>query len=153
MRARMLRPRAGVIRRQPGGYLAGGLCSAAGVIVIGGGCGAGFFAFGFAAGSSPEAAAADAASLAPSLAPSLGAALDFGLVAGASPEDTAAVEDASSFSAVDLRFGFAAGVLDVVADAPSLSLGAAGLITAVFLFSGLESPDACAGAGGGLVPV
>ena len=145
----MLRPRADVSRQQPGGYLAGGLCSPAGVIVIGGGFGAGFFAFGFAAGSSPEAAAADAASF----APSLGAALDFGLVAGASPEDTAAVEDAPSFSAVDLRFGFAAGALDVVDDAPSLSLGAAGLITAVFFLSGLDSPDACDGAGGGLVPV
>ena len=137
----MLRRRGDGIRLQPGGYLAGGLCSAAGVIVIGGGCGAGFFAFGFAAGSSPAAAAADA-----------GAALDFGLVAGASPEDTAAVEDAPSFSAVDLRFGFAAGALDVVADAPSLSCAAV-LITAVLFFSGFESPDACAGAGGGLVPV
>src|SRR5262249_61032784 len=141
----MLRLRADVSRRQPGGYLAGGLCSTAGVvIVIGGGFAAGFFAFGFAAGSSPESAAAAA-----SLAPSLGAALDFGLVAGASPEDTAAVEDAPSFSAVDLRFGFAAGALDVVADAASLSLGAAGLITAVFFFSGFDSPHACGGAGGG----
>src|SRR5689334_24053516 len=145
MRARMLRPRADVIRWQPRGYFAGGLCSAAGVIVIGGG--AGFLAFGFAAGSSWEAAAADAASF----APCLGAAFDFGLVAGASPEDTAAVEDAPSFPAVDFRFGFAAGVLDVVADAPSLSLGAAGLITACLLFSGFDSPAACAGAGGGLV--
>ena len=137
--------------RQPGGYLVGELCSTAGVIVIGGGFGAGFFGFGFAAGSSPpEAAAADAASLAPSL---LGAAFDFGFVAGASPEDTAAVEDAPSFSAADLRFDFVAGALDVVDDAPSLSLGAACLITAVFFFSGLDSPDACDGAGGGLVPV
>jgi hypothetical protein len=120
-------------------------------MVIGGGFGAGFFGFGLAAGSSPEAAAADAAA---SLAPSLGAAAfdDFGFVAGASPEDTAAVEDAPSFSAVDLRFGFVAGALDVVADAPSLSLGAT-LITAVFFFSDLDSPDACDGAGGGFVPV
>src|SRR5262249_51786682 len=112
----------------------------------------GFFGFSFAPGSSPpEAAAADTASLASSLG---AAAFDFGfIIAGASPEDTAAVEDAPSFSAVDLRFAFVAGALDVVADAPSLSLGAAGLITAVFPFSGFESPDPRAGAGGGLVPV
>src|SRR5262249_59662978 len=99
----------------------------------------GFFGFSFAPGSSPpEAAAADTASLASSLG---AAAFDFGfIIAGASPEDTAAVEDAPSFSAVDLRFAFVAGALDVVADATSLSLGAAGLITAVFLFSRLESP-------------
>ena len=87
------------------------------------------------------------------MALSLGAAFDFGFIAGASSEDTAAVEDAPSFSAVDLRFAFVAGGLDAAAAAPSLSLGAAGLITAVYFFSGLDSPDACDGAGGGLVPV
>src|SRR4029453_3694933 len=84
------------------------LWSIAGVIAMGGGFGSGFLAFGFTAGPSP-AAAADTLSWAASLG---AATLGFGFAAVVSPEET--VEDAPSFSGVDLRFGFTAraGVAD-----------------------------------------
>src|SRR5262245_32000175 len=144
-----------------GGHFTCELWSAAGVTTIGGGVGAGFLGFGFGAVASSEAAAAaDAPSLAASLR-----ALGFGLGAAVSPDDAAAVDAPSlpaslapsltpSLAAVAF-FGFGAareaGVL--VVDASSLSLAAAGLITAVFFFSGFDSVDACDPGAGGLVPV
>src|SRR6516165_3057865 len=121
---------------------------------IGGGVGAGFLGFGFGALASSEEAAVAAA---PSLAASL-RTLGFGLGAATSPDDAAAVDAPSlpaslapslapSLAAVALGFGFGAAweVAALVADAPSLSLSlslslaAAGLITAVFFFSGFDS--------------
>src|SRR5262245_44968962 len=147
-----------------GGHFTCELWSAAGVTTIGGGVGAGFLGFGFGALASSDAAAAAAA---PSLAASL-RTLGFGFGAAVSPDDAAAVDAPSlpaslapslapSLAAVAFGFGFGAAweVAALVADAPSLSLSlaAAGLITAVFFFSGFDSVDACAPGAGGLVPV
>src|SRR5262245_53145214 len=98
-----------------GGHLTCELCSAAGVITIGGGFGAGFLGFGFDAAASPDdAAAVDAPSLAASL------------VAG------------------DLGFGFGAArqAAALVVDASSLSF-AVGLIAAACSFADSASPAAC----------
>src|SRR6266508_4871286 len=122
-----------VLRDVLAAYLVCELCSIAGVIAMGGGFGSGFLAFGFTAGPSP-AAAADMLSWAASL---VAATLGFGFAAVVSPEET--VEDAPSFSGVDLRFGFTARAVA----AASLSLAAAGLIVTVFFFSGFGSLVAC----------
>src|SRR5262249_20685792 len=133
------------------------VCSAAGVMTIGGGLGAGFLGFGFGAvASSEEAAVADAPSLAASLR-----ALGFGLGAAASPDDAAAADAPSlpaslvpSLATDDLGFGFGAAreAVALVVDASFLSL-AVGLIVTVFFFSGFDSVNACAPGAGGLVPV
>src|SRR5262245_60591266 len=135
------------------------LWSAAGVMTIGGGLGAGFLGFG-AVVSSEEAAAAAAPSLAASLR-----TLGFGFGAAVSPDDAAAVDAPSlpaslapsfapSLAAVAFfGFGAAREAGALVVDASSLSLAAAGLITAVFFFSGFDSVDACDPGAGGLVPV
>jgi len=70
-------------------YLVCELCSVAGVIVMGGGFGSGFFGFGFAAVASPAATAvADALSLGVSFG---AATLGFGFAAAVSTEEAAAV--------------------------------------------------------------
>src|SRR5262249_44574610 len=139
-----------------GGHLTCELCSAAGVMIIGGGFGAGFLGFGFGAVASSEAALVAAA---PSLAPSL-RTLGFGFGAAVSPVE-AAVDAPSlpaslppSLAADDLGFGFGAAreAAALVADASSLSF-AVGLIAAAFFFSGLGSVHTCAPGAGGLVPV
>src|SRR5262249_59845215 len=140
-----------------GGHLTCELCSAAGVMVIGGGFGAGFLGFGLGAVASSEAAPVAAA---PSLAASL-RTLGFGFDAAASPDDAAAVDAPSlaaslppSLAAGDLGFGFGAAreAAALVADASSLSF-AVGLTAAAFFFSGFDSVDTCAPGAGGLVPV
>src|SRR5262245_1214152 len=150
----------GWVRGRPsgrGGHFTCELCSAAGVMTIGGGLGAGFLGFGLGAVvSSEEAAVADAPSLAASLR-----ALGFGLGATSAPDGAAAAGAPSfpaslapSWAADDLGFGFDAAreAAALVVDASSLSF-AVGLIVTVFFFSGFDSVDACDPGAGGLVPV
>lgn len=132
-------------RSSAASYLVCELCSTAGMIAMGGGFASGFLGFGLAAVASPEAAAVADVSFAV-------AGLSFGFALPLSPEEGAPAEAAPSFSAVALRLGFAAGAAEVAA-AASLSLAAAGLITTIFFFSGLDSFGVWDPGAGGLVPV